>query len=263
MSKTIPGLKNTKICGHDNISTTIFKEISTELSTDIAEIVNKSMIRGNFPQQLKLTVLKTGKTDQYTNYRPFCILAIMSKIVEKTVNSQLQGYLEENRMIHKKQYGFRWKSDTSTATFDLVTLVQNLLDKKFKVCATFFDIKKAFETVDRNILVKKLNSYGIKGTEHKWFNSYFKDREQYIDVNKITTQHRNINVGVPQGSNLSTTLFLIFIDDIKDNEFKGEVFLYADDIAIVNSAKTYEELEEQAKTNTRSVQEWINRNHLT
>lgn len=263
----IASLKNTASCGHDNIPTKVFKENASKLSGYIATIINKSIGTGIFPEELKITKItpihKGGNIEDTSNYRPISILPIMDKIFEKILNHQIMEHIESNNLLYKRQYGFRHKSNTNTASFDFVNTVQRSLDQKSKVGAIFFDLKKAFETVDRKILLLKLNSYGIKGIEHKWFQSYFKDRLQYVETDIITTSLRPINAGVPQGTNLSTTLFLLFINDIKDTNFNGELFLYADDIALVNSAATIESLERNMNKDTKLIQKWIDVNKLT
>lgn len=263
----ISHLKNTTSCGHDKIPTQVFKENASELSGYITTIINKSVSTGTFPEKLKIIkvvpIFKGGKAEDTTNYRPISIPPIMDKIFEKILNQQLMDHIESNKLLHKRQYGFRHKSNTDTASFDFVTSVQGKLDQKLKVGAIFFDLKKAFETVDRKILLRKLSAYGIRGNEHKWFQSYFKDRLQYIETNNIATSLRPTNAGVPQGTNLSTTLFLIFINDIKDKRFNGEIFLYADDIAIVNSATTIDSLESNMNNDTKLIQTWIDENKLT
>lgn len=95
----------------------------------------------------------------YANYRPICVAPAMGKIIEKIANDQLLDYLESNKILKKRQYGFRDKSNTDTATFDYTTFIQNNLDNRKIVSSIFLDMKKAFETVDRKILLRKLNNY--------------------------------------------------------------------------------------------------------
>lgn len=267
IKKTIMSLKNTKSVGHDELSTEILKNNIEKLSPYIQIIVNSSIHTSTFPEQLKLTkitpILKSGKPDQPTNYRPICIVPVIDKIIEKIVNSELLEYLETNNILNNKQYGFRNKSNTNTALFDFISLIQNNLDKRKKVGAIFIDKKKAFETVDRNILLKKMNAYGIKGKEYKWFESYFKNRKQFTQVNELKSTNKDIHTGVAQGTNLAATLFIIYINDIQKIQLKGEMFLYADDIAIVYNADNIADIENQMNEDCQTIKTWMDKNKLT
>lgn len=266
IENTIKSLKNTKSCGHDDIDTETLKYNSQHISEIIKTIINSSMITGEVPDQIKLTKItpihKTGSTTNFTNYRPISLIPIIAKIFEKIINKQLLIYLESNNIIHKKQYGFRYKSGTSTALFDFTTEIQTALDKKYKVATIFFDLKKAFETVSRKILMKKLNSIGIQGVEYIWFKNYLSNRLQYTELNEIRSSTKNIDTGVPQGANLASTLFIIFINDIMKLELEGKIFVYADDMAIVYHSESEQNLQQQMNLDCQKISDWMDKNEL-
>lgn len=265
--KIINNLKNTKSCGQDGITTEIIKQNLDQLIPNITHIINASMKSGIFPKSLKITkvvpIHKTGAIDEYKNYRPLCILSVMDKIIEKYINEQLLSYLEENKLIYKKQYGFRKNASTNTALFDFTTSIQKHLDVNRKVGVIFIDLKKAFETIDRDILLKKLNGYGVKGNEYYWFKSYLNDRQQYIEHQQYTTSKLNVNTGLAQGTNLSTTLFILYINNIQKTNMNGTMYLYADDMAIVYDADNITQLQTIMNSDCIKLKKWMNENKLT
>ena len=105
-----------------------------------------------------------------------------------------------------------------------------------------FDLKKAFDTVDHQILLAKLKKYGIDGHEHSWFKSYLQNRRQFCKVNGVSSDLQSVDCGVPQGSCLGQLLFLIYINDLPMSLHKCNVTMYADDTSISHSAKNISDL---------------------
>ena len=106
----------------------------------------------------------------------------------------------------------------------------------------FVDPKKTFDTVDRDILLRKLSLYGTKNTEHKWFSSYLGNRRQCCRVNGITSYVENITGGIPQGSCLGPLLFLLFINDLPFALKCSKVAMYADDNSLAHTAKDVKDI---------------------
>lgn len=120
----------------------------------------------------------------------------MDKIMSKIVNDQLIEYIEKHHILNDKQYGFRSKSNTATALFDLITKIQNYRDINRTVALIFIDLQKAFDTVKRELLIQKLWEIGIRSKAYKWFQSYLSDRKQYININGIITEKLLVEEGV-------------------------------------------------------------------
>ena len=121
----------------------------------------------------------------------------------------------------------------------------------------FIDLKKAFDTVNHDILLKKLEKYGISGLELDWFTSYLQERKQFCKVNSTSSNISDISCGVSQGSCLGPLLFLIYINDLPFCLQKGKVTMYADDTAISHSSKCLSELQDELNGDLVNLQYWL------
>lgn len=142
------------------------------------------------------------------------MLPTLNKILEKAVHHQLYYFLKENKIVASKQFGFRPKLSTNTA---LTHFTDNLLlnmDSGRLTGAVFLDLSKAFDTVDRNLLLHKFNSVGLSDDTLNWFQSYLTNRKQRTSVGDALSVAAPITVEVPHGSILGPLLFLIYVKDL-------------------------------------------------
>ena len=242
------------------------KFASKQISLILSIIINKCMTEGIFPDCLKLAevipIHKKGSKDNLNHYRPISLLSPFSKIFEKCLYTRINSFFNKNSILFKSQFGFRDNSSTENAVLQIHDYLTKKIDEKETVCSIFIDLQKAFDTVDHSILLKKLFSYGIRGTTHNLLFSYLKNRHQFTLCNGSKSNSRTVECGVPQGSTLGPLLFLVYINDL----FSSSLFnlnLFADDACLTLSNKCPQVLESQVNQELIKIMEWLCSNKLS
>ena len=149
-------------------------------------------------------VLKSGDTSLMTNYRPISALPCFSKMLERIMYKRLYKYLTENNLLYCKQFGFQ----KGYSILQLLEQINQSFEKNEFTFGVFVDLSKAFDTVDHQILLKKLEYYGIAGNNLRLFENYLKDRQQFVSFEHNSTKKVTVTCGVPQGSILGPLFFL-------------------------------------------------------
>ena len=239
-------MSTSKASGPFSIPSKIIKEFVGFFVPILTTIINKSFKESVFPSNLKcakvILIFKKGNKTKCPNYRPIFPLSNVSKIFERIMYNRLETHLNSNSILYKHQYGFRKNNSTALAIYDLVENLMKAKDKGEISCAVFLDLSKAFDTVDRNILLKKLEHYSIRGPPLQLLESYLTNRKQYTIVNGGKSCSLSIDIGVPQGSVLGPLLFLIYINDLPlvSNLVTK---LFADDTCLIFSSKSLNSLQ--------------------
>jgi hypothetical protein len=148
------------------------------------------------------------------------------------------------------------------ALLKLIDEISKSIDDKKITVGVFVDLSKAFDTVNHNILLAKLNYYGIRGNVYDWFKSYFQNRKQYVTINNVSSGFLPITCGVPQGSILGPILFLLYINDIANISKILKYIMFADDTNFFISGKNISEIENKLNTELSLIVEWFNSNLL-
>ena len=183
-----------------------------------------------------IPVHKKGDKTNINNYRPISLLSSFSKIIEKIMLSRLTSFLQSHNILNDCQHGFQKHKSTLTAIFNFTNTLYNALDKGEQAIGLFYDLSKAFDTIDHNLLLSKLFSQGIRGTAQMWIASFLTQRTQVVRINSLlpdipssTSSPQIITQGVPQGSVLSLLLFLLYVNDLPQLINTGHLFQFADD----------------------------------
>ena len=214
--KIIRSFKNKSSTGLDNMSSKLFKYFPDKIINCFVHIFNLSMLQGKFIENFKhakVVPIHKGK-DKYEkeNYRPVSLLAVASKILEKIIHKRLYSFLSSNGFFYENQYGFRKNHSTELATSFLINKICNAFENNLKVMSVFLDMSKAFDCVDHDILLQKMNIYGIRGNALNWFKSYLSGRTQKTVFNgTLSTNVYSLECGVPQGSILYMLMILYLV----------------------------------------------------
>ena len=244
VSKIIRSLKN-KGNGLHDISVLVLKSNLPIFSDHVSQLYNHSIDTMTYPGLMKnaRVVLghKAGSREEIDNYRPISNLPVLSKVFEKLTLNRLLSFVNRFNLLSECQFGFREGRDITQAAIKLTTAVVKGYHEKVYVCCFFLDLRKAFDTVDHPILLRKLYHMGFRDRINEFINSYLTGREQHVQVGDFTSENMIITKGVPQGSILGPLLFCLYINDIVDF-VDAEVVLFADDAAFIISSVTLQQM---------------------
>ena len=178
------------------------------------------------------------------------------------MQSRLVKHLKSRNILYKSQYGFRPGHSCEHALLEAQNTIHRALERKQVTALLLLDFSKAFDLTDHEILLHKLEHYGVRGLCLSWFKSYLTNRRQYVNVNNCDSAIQSLHFGVPQGSILGPILFIIYINDLPNISTLSHCIFFADDANLIISADTYEELNIIVNTILNLVQEWVGNNGL-
>lgn len=190
-----------------------------------------------YPDILKIhkvvPIPKVNNACTADKFRPIAVLSVFDNVFEKILHSQISKYMITHNLLNDFQFGFREGCGTEEAVVNVINFICKGLDDGFSgVAGLFYDFTKAFDLIDHDILLEKLKLYGICGRELSLLRSYLNNRKQFVQIKGHKSSHSAVEYGVPQGSVLGPLLFTIYLNDIKNLQLSGKLFIYADDICL-------------------------------
>ena len=267
VSKILHSLKVNKAAGLDKIPARLVRDAKVELAPSLIYLINKSITDGTVPALWKVvhvTPLYISEDKLLVeNYRPISVLPVLSKVLERVVNTQVNAYSDHLGLLYKHQYRFRRGRGTAQAVGQLNNFVLDAMDGQEVTGMLFLNIYKAFDSINHKILLGRLEHIGLSARSLKWFKSYLADRRQRVCINGEMSETRTINLGVPQGSILGPLLFNVYINSLSTAVTKSELILYTDHAVLVVAASTSCELTDALRHDFNEISNWYIGNKLT
>ena len=190
------------------------------------------------------------------------MLPLLSKIIETVIHDQTQSFLDENKILFRFQSGFRKKFSTDSCLSYLNNKIVTGFESGLHTGMILIDLQKAFDTIDHDILINKMEYLGFSKHVILWFKSYLSKRIFKVNLNKIFSEPGKLLCGVPQGSILGPLLFLLYINDMPQ-AVQSELLLYADDTCLIFQHSDINEIERQLNKNFSLVCDWFVDNKLS
>jgi hypothetical protein len=260
----IETLDKNKGPGHDHIPASFLINTKDSISKILLLIFNQSLSVGHFPDFWKLAlitpVFKSGFRDDIENYRGISILSVFSKIFDKLVVNQIKAVF--TALIDKSQHGLENGKSTVTNLAEYSSFIRSNMKNKGQVDSIYTDFSKAFDKVDHELLIFKLNRYGIRGSILNWISSYLSNRTQIVKFDNELSDPVSITSGVPQGSVLGPFLFIMFINDLPKILQGCECSVFADDLKIFKKISNTEDYL-ALQNNLNKVVRWCEINGMT
>ena len=265
-----------RLCNNININkSSCIEYLSAEILRDaflaipgkITDLFNSSFMTSELPKSWKVAKVtplqKPGSKKDVSNLRPVSLLPLPSKLIEKIVHNRIYTHCNTNKLLDDRQGGFRPNYSTTSTTAYFVNDLYKAMNDKDVSLAVFIDAMKAFDTVNHEILLKKLKHFGIIGKNFEWIKNYLTERKQCTMANDLISNEKLITCGVPQGSVCGPLLFLLYINDITSSLKHCKVSLYADDTVLYITHKDIQTATRLLQYDLDSLNYWCKRNKVT
>lgn len=264
--KTIVRNLNNKKSSVDGINNKILKLSFEGIGDRFLQVINTSMEKGVFPKSWKTSTVvpieKKPNSILCEEHRPINMVPCYEKLLELAVNEQIVEYVESNSILSKYQSGFRKNNSCESALQSILFNWKNALNNKKIIGAVFLDFQRAFETIDRKLLLLKLEYMGITNCTMEWFKSYLQDRYQVTKFGEEVSSNKKTKYGVPQGTVLGPNLFILYINDIVKYVNKCNIQMFADDTLIYIVGDDVNDIMSILNEELNVLNKWLTDNNL-
>ena len=232
-----------KAPGPDDVTNEMLVQLGDASRGILLHLINKTWESGTLPTIWKSAnitpILKKDKPkSKVSSYRPISLTSCICKVMERMINRRLYSWLEKSGKLHKNQAGFRKGRQTIDQLIRLAQQTADAFQEKKSVAAVFVDLQQAYDHVWRAGLLYKMQKIGIQGNMYNWIKNFLQDRTIATKINNTLSTKKTLDEGLPQGSALSCTLFLIYINDLADN-IEVQTALFADDLVLWTTGKHF------------------------
>ena len=267
IQKIIEGIRNEVAIGCDNIGIKIIKDLKDILVPLLTELINIGYETSKFPDCMKMGIIKPifkkDDRNEISNYRPITILPTLSKVFERAATDQIVQFLEQNKLISKKQHAYRKGHSTNTCLMDSTNYIYKMVDQNKYVALLSLDLSKAFDSIDHQLLLQKMKMLGLQQCAVDWIASYLTNRKQRTKFQEFLSDEETVIAGIPQGSILGPLLFTCFTNDMSNNfENICKMIAYADDTQLLVTADSEVELKASVHLALKTAQAWYSSNSM-
>jgi hypothetical protein len=267
VTKTMNKIDPNKASDIYKIKPIIIKDLTPFLAPILSHLFNKAIDEHEYPDSLKVTKLielyKCKIKSNPANYRPISLLPIIGKIFDTLINNQMMAHLTAHDIISPTQYAFRPNSSTTLALQTILNNIHKHKSQRHPLLAIYIDLSKAYDTISHERLLHKLrHEFNFTEQTTTFFSTYFRNRQQSTHTQHAQSRMQTITHGIPQGSTLSTTFFLLYINDIIRTVPNSKVYTYADDTTLIITAATLQDLQPLAQSELSNLISYFHVNNL-
>ena len=248
------------------LHTKLLKMTNKWIKEPLADIINLCFEKSTVPRDMKIAkitpIYKKGDPSQCSNYRPVAVLPVFSKVFEAALLSRLSGFVQSQEILSDSQYGFRKGRSTIDAVRALLDTVWEAMEAGEEAEATMCDLSKAFDCIQHEKLLQKLETCGIRGGPLKLMQSYLQHRTQMVYGDGELSGALHNGCGVVQGSLMGPVMFCLFINDLPKN-ISTKTILFADDTTLVTTHSNRAILTARSENALEEAKTWFQAHGLT